>query len=523
MSLIKTPETKAEKPARTRAEPPALNKPVPKPLPRPEKQKTPAGLDQHQLDAVKNPASQLLIVAGPGSGKTSVLTSRISHMVSENIMPAENCLAITFTRRAAEEMRNRLKVEANIHTFHSLCFSILKENCEIAGLAPDFQIDDAVTFDDLINITVRLFKENPAIVKSYQNRFKYVSVDEYQDIDEKQYELIRLLAPKDGYLCAIGDPNQAIYGFRGGDSKFFKSFAQDYPGAATVNLKNNYRSTGTIVDASNQMIEHASVTAAFDRPHDKITIHTAPTDKAEAEFVVKTIENLIGGHNFHSINTGRADGEDENLSFSDFAVLYRSSSQLQPLTEALGRSGMPFARLSGDLLCENKAVKKLLKQLADGQPVAGQLDTFDGEEHIRQFLLDLAGKHPGKAEFIRELSLLCEIDTLDQRADRIALMTLHASKGLEFKCVFIVGLEDGLLPFHRAEDVEEERRLLYVGMTRAQQRLYLTRAVKRKLYGTWKIPEPSPFLEKIEQELLNLSRFEKARQEKDSVKQLSLF
>ena len=474
-------------------------------------------LDEHQKSAVENPAGQLLIVAGPGSGKTTVLTKRIEHLVGNGIA-AQNCLAITFTRRAAEEMRKRLKCNVNIHTFHSLCFSILKENYE-----SDFEVsDDGLSFDDLIILAVKLLCENPDLAKAYQERFKYISVDEYQDIDEKQYELIRLLAPVDGNLCVIGDPNQAIYGFRGGDSKFFNSFTLDYPGANVINLKNNYRSTGTIVNASNQMINSYNITAAFDRPHEKITIHTAPTDKAEAEFVVKTIENLIGGHNFYSIDTNRASGEDNSLSFADFAVLYRASSQLEPLVEALQRSGMPFARLSNDLLCDNKEVKKFLSVLTD-EPVAKQFDKFNGEEHIRQYLLGLAQDYPDKEDFICEVSLLSEIDTLDKRADRIALMTLHASKGLEFKCVFIVGLEDGLMPFHRAEDIEEERRLLYVGMTRAEQRLFLSRAIKRKQYGTYKNPEISPFLEKIEHELLNLSKFERAIQEKDNSEQLSLF
>ncbi|MDR2099065.1 MAG: ATP-dependent helicase [Rickettsiales bacterium] len=479
------------------------------------------------MGAVESTARQLLIVAGPGSGKTAVLTSRISHFVSKNIVPAENCLAITFTRRAAEEMRRRLERGVNIHTFHSLCFSILKENCRMAGLEPDFKVasepeDGALGFDELIIRTIKLLGENPAIANSYRERFKYVSVDEYQDIDEKQYELIRLLAPADGYLCAIGDPHQAIYGFRGGNPKFFQNFAQDYPGAQVLGLKNNYRSTGTIVEASNQVIDSYGIAAAFDMPHEKIAIHHAPTEKAEAEFVVKTIEKLIGGHSFYSIDTDRASGEDGGLSFSDFAVLYRASSQLEPLAEALGRSGMPFARLSDGLLCENKDVKKWLRQLIAGEPVARQIGKFGGEEHIRQYLSNLAQIHADREEFVRELSLLSEIDMLDKRADRIALMTLHASKGLEFECVFIVGLEDGLLPFHRAEDIEEERRLLYVGMTRARRRLFLSRAIKRKRYGEYKNPAPSPFLEKIEHDLLVSSKYERTFREKDGGGQLSL-
>ncbi len=198
-----------------------------------------------------------------------------------------------------------------------------------------------------------------------------------------------------------------------------------------------------------------------------------------------------------------------------------SSSQLKPLTEALERSGMPFVNLSNNLLCDNKNVKKFLRKLKKTEPIIQQIDKFEGEEHIRQYLLKLAQSFTNKDDFVNELLLLSETDTLDKSADRIALMTLHASKGLEFKCVFIVGLEDGLLPFYRAEDIEEERHLFYVGMTRAEQLLYLTRAIKRKQYGTYKNLPISPFLEKIEQDLLNLSKFEGANHKKEEDKQLS--
>jgi DNA helicase-2/ATP-dependent DNA helicase PcrA len=392
--------------------------------------------------------------------------------------------------------------------------------------------DNTLSFDDLIILALKLLADNADTAKSYQNRFKYISVDEYQDIDENQYKLIRLLAPPDGNLYAIGDPNQAIYGFRGGDSKFFNNFTKDYPDADIINLKNNYRSTGTIVNASNQIVDSYNITAKYDKPHEKITIHAAPTDKAEAEFVVSTIENLIGGHNFFSLDTARSEGEEADLSFSDFAVLYRSSSQLEPLLEAFKRSGMPYVKLSDDLLCNKKPIVKLLSLLTDDGPVAAQLGALNKEftgiidENILQYFAKLAQTYKMKSEFIHEASMLAEIDTLDKRADRISLLTLHSSKGLEFKCVFIVGLEDGIIPFYRAKEpceIEEEKRLLYVGMTRAEERLFLTRAVKRKWFGTYKKLAPSPFLEKIENDLLKFSRIEKALKAKEQSKQLELF
>ena len=509
-----------------------------------------SGLDEYQQSAVKNENSQLLIVAGPGSGKTTVLTQRIAHLIKDKSIQPENCLAITFTRRASQEMRERLNKILenkasllNIHTFHSLCFSILKENYERAGLNEDFTVmseqekalckdekllENALGFDDLIILTVKLLTENEDILNTYRSRFKYVSVDEYQDIDENQYKLIRLLVPQDGNIFVIGDPNQAIYGFRGGDAKFFNNFTQDYPETQVINLKNNYRSTNSIVDASNQMINCFNIVSKFDKPHEKITIHKAPTDKAEAEFIASTIENLIGGHSFFSIDSQRTDGGECDYSFSDFAILYRTSSQLPPIIEALKRTGMPFVKLSNDLLCEQKPVMELINSLNDDEPICEQLknSNLEIDDYILKYLINIAKTSKDKNEFIHKVSLLTEADTLDKRADRITLMTLHASKGLEFKCVFIAGLENEILPLYRAKEekeIEEERRLLYVGMTRAKERLFLTHAVKRKWLGMFKNLPISPFLIKIKDDLLKLSKFDRAYQEKDNSEQLSLF
>lgn len=512
------------------------------------------GLDEFQQLAVESAHNQLLIIAGPGSGKTTVLTQRIAHLISDKNIAPQNCLAITFTRKAAQEMRERLaKISEekakllNIHTFHSLCFSILKENYERAGLSQDFTVmseqekalhndekilENALGFDDLIQLSVKLLTENEDILNIYRNRFQYNFVDEYQDIDENQYKLIRLLVSENGNIFVIGDPNQAIYGFRGGDAKFFNNFTEDYPSTQIINLKNNYRSTNCIVDASNQMINSFNIISMYDKPHEKITIHTAPSDKAEAEFVASTIENLIGGHSFFSLDSQRSEGQESNYSFSDFAILYRTSSQLPLIIEAVKRTGMPFVNLSNDLLCEKKAIRSFLNNLKDDKSVSEQFEASydklaeETDEYILNYLQNLAKIHNNKNEFIHEVSFLTEADTLDKRSDRITLMTLHSAKGLEFKCVFIVGLENDILPLYRAkepQEIEEERRLLYVGMTRAKERLFLSHALKRKWLGTYKNLQISPFLEKIKDDLLKLSKFEKVYEEKDNSEQLSLF
>ena len=548
---IEIPQTKQEEKEEKNYSIP-LNKPVSEEAPKKENKPKKNGLDEFQKNAVESLDSQLLIIAGPGSGKTTVLTRRISHMITEKNIKPENCLAITFTKRAAQEMRERLykllntKSELiNIHTFHSLCFSILKENYEKAGLKEGFRVitdkekelykdkelpENVLEFDDLITLTVKLFEENPDITKSYQEHFEYISVDEYQDIDENQYKLIKFLCPQNGSICAIGDPNQAIYGFRGGDAKFFNNFTQDYTNTKIINLKNNYRSTGNIVEASNQMINSYNIVSQYDKPHEKITIHTAPTDKAEAEFVVSTIENLIGGHSFFSLDSDRSLGQEQDYSFSDFAVLYRTSSQAELLIEAFERSGMPYANYSNDLLCDKKPIHNLLNSLTDDEPVINQIENYEFsqeiEDYILNYLKELSANHTGKDEFIHEVSMLKESDTFDKRADRIALMTLHSSKGLEFNCVFIVGLEYGILPLYRAKElseIEEERRLLYVGMTRAEKRLFLSHAIKRKWLGTYRNLEISPFLKQIKDDLLKLSKFERERKEKENANQLSLF
>ena len=502
-----------------------------------EKKKT--GLDEYQKAAVESSSDRLIITAGPGAGKTTVLTGRIAYMIQNRGVAAEKCLAITFTRRAAQEMRERLqklipdKADGiNIHTFHSFCFKVLKQNYEKAGLDEDFNViseqekalykilpENTIEFDDLITLTVKLFEEHPETIEHYD----YMSVDEYQDIDENQYKLIKLLAPEK--ICIIGDPNQAIYGFRGGDSRFFKNFEEDYKDAEVISLVNNYRSTENIVNASNQMIESFNIVSQYHKPHEKITIHTAPTDKAEAEFIVSTIESLIGGNSLFSLDSDRSEGINENLGFSDFAILYRTSAQLKPIIEALERSGMPYVKLSDDLLCDNKAVREFLKNLNRNETIIEQLEKFGKfEDYMQKFLVKIASENLNAEDFIHAISLLRESDALDGRADRISLMTLHASKGLEFKCVFIAGLEDGIIPLYRAEtpeEKEEEKRLLYVGMTRAEKRLFLSRAIKRMWMGQYKNLEISPYLAKIEQDLLALTRFE--AKPKDSSLQLSLF
>jgi uncharacterized protein (TIGR00375 family) len=554
------------------------------------------GLDDGQRAAAATVEGALLIVAGPGSGKTRTLTHRIAHLV-ELGLPAAQCLAITFTRRAAAELRERLgrllPREADavaVHTFHSLGLMILREQGAAAGLHRDFRIANEpervallaetldvsarkaetllravsrarragkapsdevaaalaayaralavknwIDFDDLILLAVQALESDPGIAARYRDRFRHVSVDEFQDLDESQYRLLQLLAPRGANVCVIGDPDQAIYGFRGADASCFDRFRADHPDAKMVRLAKNYRSTGTIVAASSQMIaagEERPLAAIVHDLHERIAIHAAPTERAEAEFVVHTIEQLIGGHSFFSIDSGRGKGT-SNLAFSDIAVLYRTDAQAGPLVEALARSGIPFKKHSHRPLAEEPAARALLQsaendgaerslpdRLAEAaKRLAGLAFESVAIEAALARLLALARSLPADASLADAVALASEADFFDPRAECVALLTLHAAKGLEFAVVFIVGLEDGVLPLYWGEPDEaalaEERRLFYVGMTRAKDRLVLSRALSRHRHGRVQRQEASPFLNDIVEELVKHQRSEPRRKSED--------
>ena len=352
-----------------------------------------------------------------------------------------------------------------------------------------------------------------------RGKFRALCVDEFQDLDEAQYRLMRLVAPESADLCVIGDPDQAIYGFRGADASSFARVAKDYPAAKTLRLRKNYRSSGTIVQAASQVIAtnaEPSLAEIVREMHDRIAIHAAPTERAEAEFVVKEIEALLGGHSFSSIDSGRGQSAARtDVAFGDIAILYRTEAQSAALVEAFARSGMPFATSARRPLADNPAVAAILAEIAacPWAPLADALSDAakaagDGEraEALRWLTELAASSGSDRAHFLEAVAIADESDFFDARADRVALLTMHAAKGLEFSVVFVVGLEDGIVPltFGAADDanVAEERRLFYVAMTRAKDRLFLTRAEERLWRGKRRKHEASPFLTDIEAELL---------------------
>ena len=631
-----------------------------------------ATLNPDQQTAVRCIGAPLIVVAGPGTGKTRTLTVRIAHLIRDLGVAPESVLAITFTNKAAQEMRERLAAllsedsvqRITIKTFHALGAQLLHAHADAAGLDPnfvilsdeerrcvlnqaapdldvrtrDFALDaiaaaknqflmpevefsavydayqaalrraNAVDFDDLIALTVNLLETAPTAAMAVHQRYRWISVDEYQDVNAAQVRLLRLLTAGGANLCVIGDPDQAIYGFRGADRRYFLDFLADYPGAVRVRLTRNYRSQRAILDAAQQVIAHNAdrdalpLLASFAEAV-RLDVHPAPTEKAEAETIVHQIEQMVGGTSYFSFDSGRSDGLPPAVrGFGDFAVLYRLSAQAAPLVEAFDRSGIPYQVVGQASFWTNQAARGVLAwlwllenprsalHLTQTLTDAGVNDPTTGAARVTELLATendlsaalawLAVESPARQrrrieklatfwqgvraaapvadllaqvcdflgveaelrarmiqqaqpfgdrrrEFLERALLEREADGYDPRADRVALMTLHAAKGLEFPVVFIAGCEEGLLPYVRSgetPDIEEERRLFYVGMTRAREKLILSHARRRTLFGKRLAQSPSRFVGEIEAALLELrQRAAFTPERRPDVEQLGLF
>ena len=635
-------------------------------------------LNPEQFIAVHHTEGPLLVMAGAGSGKTQVITSRIVHLLAKLKIPADQILAVTFTNKAAKEMQERVKRAAGskaegilISTFHSLGVRILRRDIRRLGYKPNFTIYsdsdqagvvrqalsdlnidtkqfqpdmvrwqissaknrliapeqypklstnpleqvtaavypryqhllrayNAIDFDDIIMLTVRMLEELPEVRQHWQDRFRYIMVDEYQDTNAGQYKLISLLAQGHGNLCVVGDDDQAIYGWRGADIANILNFSSERTSCKVVKLEQNYRSTGTILNAANTVIKNNSKRSdkalwTASGTGELISLLVADTDDEEARQVVEQLQ-LAQYRN--------------KRPWKDFAILYRSNAQSRAFEEALRMEEVPYVLVGGQKFFERKEVKDSLSYLAvlanprdeaalvrtinfprrgiggtsllrlqqwslehnlslyDTLGMADQIEglseatrkavngfhsmirqeladftssnmapqatalfkrlginqelyrTIDNPvqarkriENIEQVINALASfeeRNPtaGLADFLERIALLEDNRREagdDQPQDAVTLMSLHASKGLEFPQVFLVGLEEGLLPHHRSIDedpeVAEERRLCYVGITRARERLTISRCLKRRKYGTWEERQPSRFLAEIPPEL----------------------
>lgn len=586
------------------------------------------GLNESQKKAVMHAEGPALIVAGPGTGKTLTIVRRIAYLINQGVNP-ENILAVTFTNRAAKEMKERTNAllgkdsgKIFIGTFHLLGLRILRDALSssfviynrdeqinlikpltqdsvtkaqqaaekisriknfiedaddvIKGIYEEYQSalmkNSALDFDDLILKPIEMFSAEGGLcppsespLTKYRDRFRYIIVDEYQDINPAQYKLLTLLSHTKGNLCAIGDSDQAIYAFRGADVSNFLNFEKDFRDAKTITLTENYRSTAMILNASNVLIKNNQkrIDKEIKPVRQKgipITVISVPDEKAEGEIILREVEERMGGTSHYQLIRGTLSPlwnppEECSYNFSDFAVIFRTNAQARTIEEAFITSGIPYQMIGAKHISKrseitdtlsylktivnpkdnlslgkvstispkglNGAALERFMDLKDRLPLDEFLEVVLEESGLRTYYKDREDNfmlleniatayrdmEPSEAiiSFINELSLLTPADAYDPRADAVTLMTLHMAKGLEFKVVFIAGVEDGLIPYTLNKDnvdIEEERRLFYVGMTRAIDELFLIYTRNRFLYGQKLVQPPSTFLREIPEEFI---------------------
>lgn len=620
-------------------------------------------LNDMQKKAVTCTEGPLLVLAGAGSGKTKVLTTRIAYLINEKNVDPSSILAITFTNKAAKEMKDRvIKLIGNIgysmkiSTFHSFGLSILKEHCDLLGYSKNFTIidsDDSMTlikkivkdlnldskifnpkmirnkisgaknelmdpaeyvrfantdmeekivsvyeryqkrlklnnsfdFDDLLMLPIKLLKENPDVLKQYQEKFKYVMVDEYQDTNQAQYILTKMMSAKYKNICVVGDNDQSIYMFRGANYRNILNFEKDYKNTSVILLEENYRSTKNILDVANSIIKNNKSRkdkTLWTNNDDglKIKYHRSSNEKDESFYVVGEIKKLL--------NNG--------VSLSEIAVLYRANAQSRNIEEVLLRDNIPYKVVGAFYFYNRKEIKDLIaylkliynhnddnsltriinvpkrgiglkaienlntkamleeKSLYDSLSTQKELNfkrliddlskksetmsltelvdcilndskmkeelelekTIESEvrlENLEEFKSITKSFEESKGivslgEFLEEISLVSDVEEYKNNTNVVTLMTIHSAKGLEFDNVFLIGMEEGLFPhancLNDAEELEEERRLCYVAVTRARKRLWLVNARSRMLYGKESYNMQSRFIDEIDKENLDI-------------------
>lgn len=566
-------------------------------------------LTEEQREGVQHRGTPILIIAGPGSGKTRVLAERIKNLMEKGEDPA-SIAALTFSVRAASEIGERIKEirgseEVTVSTIHAMGLLVLKKHYAEAGLEENFRVIDEnekkiiaeeifgkkgkailsilnrislyrqnpedcdeelkslaetyearlralnlVDFDDLVYIPVLMFRDNKKIRDEYSTIFNHVLVDEFQDINAVQYEFIKVLAPKPGKgFFAIGDPDQAIYGFRGADVKYINSIETDYPDLKKIILTKSFRCSDFVIKAGRQILQSDFY------PHGvpgavKINIQESATCKSEADWIASEIERLIGGVRSFSMYSRISDGSSSSLSFSDFAVLCRSSFMFDAIVKAFDDHGIAYNPVDDDPFFYKEpyagaidVIRKIYynisqpgdkysaipEMIKSGNPFSDIMKSIllvSEKSYDQDKLIQAFSSINTPEEFFRLISLRSGADDYLNRVEQVSLMTIHASKGLEFNTVFVPGCEDGIIPFTffgntSSEHIESEERLLYVAVTRAKENLYLSNALSRDYKGRYLKFQRSRFVSRIEKRLLQETKRERREEDKDY--QMKLF
>lgn len=549
-------------------------------------------LNKYQRLATESTERYLCIIAGPGTGKTLTITERIIYLLNQGVNP-EEIAALTFTQKAANEMRERVQKRIDkretpfIGTFHLLCIRLLREflpegerNFTICTKemavevlsslnikTPEKTIEKISRFknkiDDLDQNLVEVYEKYEAkkrelnlldfddlIIRALKLTekkvipplYSYIIVDEFQDINRLQYDLIKGLLKREGSLAVFGDPDQAIYSFRGSEVDLFLNLPKDFKDLTLLNLSLNYRSQAAIINASNKFITANS--KRFSKrieptreENSKIILLEVNDEKEEARVVAREIKARIGATDFSELYSGE---KEDCYTFSSFAVLARTNSQLMHVEQALSNEGIPikkiqrnsdssikdFLRTLSETISSDKVAKTLLKEipLIDFLSSSGILERVSETERP---LIENIAKYYHRGSLIEqiqafadEISGLTPLDLFPEKINAVSLLTLHGSKGLEFPVVFIIGFDEGIIPYTLVDDhdLEEERRLFYVGMTRAMNELILIHAKERLIRGSRKKFEVSSFLREIPEEYIEkreVCRIRKAPKQKE--------
>lgn len=461
-----------------------------------------------QRAAITAPLGPMVIIAGPGTGKTATIVGRIVYVIERHHIPPEKILAISFTRKAAAELKKRLaQPHVLATTIHSLALLILHHS------QPKYTVT-AETLDQLIPDCVALLKKQPDQLHAAQQRWQYICVDEFQDVDSAQAELITLLAAKHHQLCVVGDPDQSIYGFRGARLDVLLGFRNQYSEARQYILSDNYRSQARIVEAASgvirhnrERIDHAVVSLRSVQNH--IVTFQADSSYAEAKAVVENVQSLVGASDHLALEQGQTAAQPTAYSFEDIAILYRLNVVGDTMEKVLRDSGLPYHRIGAKGVLELATVQDYLAQLPQQlllptQTLAQQLpvDLLTDDYIDFRLLVESWNDLPAEAARTALLDYACIArpeDDWQPGRNAITLLTAHAAKGLEFSVVFMVGADDGIFPYTiKADcDVAEERRLFYVAMTRARDTLYISSARQRALFGQTAARTPSRFLAEV--------------------------